>query len=84
MRKGVKNVEILDRVKQIIADQLSIDEDQIVPEASFIDDLGADSLDIVELIMAFEEEFDMEIPDEDAEKIKTVQDVLDYIKNHSA
>jgi len=84
LRKGVKNVEILDRVKQIIADQLSIDEDQIVPEASFIDDLGADSLDIVELIMAFEEEFDMEIPDEDAEKIKTVQDVLDYIKNHSA
>ncbi|WP_370642641.1 acyl carrier protein [Tepidanaerobacter sp. GT38] len=77
-------MEILDRVKQIIADQLSIDEDQIVPEASFIDDLGADSLDIVELIMAFEEEFDMEIPDEDAEKIKTVQDVLDYIKNHSA
>ncbi|HHY41667.1 MAG TPA: acyl carrier protein [Thermoanaerobacterales bacterium] len=75
---------MLDRVKQIIADQLSIDEDQIVPEASFIDDLGADSLDIVELIMAFEEEFDMEIPDEDAEKIKTVQDVLDYIKNHSA
>jgi len=63
---------------------LSIDEDQIVPEASFIDDLGADSLDIGELIMACEEEFDMEIPDEDAEKIKTVQDVLDYIKNHSA
>jgi len=77
-------MEILDRIKQIIADQLSIDEDQVVPEASFIDDLGADSLDIVELIMAFEEEFDMEIPDEDAEKIKTVQDVLDYIKNHSA
>jgi acyl carrier protein len=77
-------MEVLDRVKQIIADQLSIDEDQVVPEASFIDDLGADSLDIVELIMAFEEEFDMEIPDEDAEKIKTVQDVLDYIKNHSA
>jgi len=75
-------VEILDRVKEIIADQLSIDEDQIVPEASFIDDLGADSLDIVELIMAFEEEFDMEIPDEDAEKIKTVQDAVDYIKNH--
>ncbi|NLZ54576.1 MAG: acyl carrier protein [Thermoanaerobacteraceae bacterium] len=77
-------MEILDRIKQIIADQLSIDEDQVVPEASFIEDLGADSLDIVELIMAFEEEFDMEIPDEDAEKIKTVQDVLDYIKNHSA
>jgi len=77
-------VEILDRIKQIVADQLGIDEDQIVPEASFIDDLGADSLDIVELIMALEEEFDMEIPDEDAEKIKTVQDAIDYIKNHSA
>jgi acyl carrier protein len=77
-------VEILDRIKQIIADQLGIDEDQIVPEAAFIDDLGADSLDIVELIMALEEEFDMEIPDEDAEKIKTVQDAIDYIKNHSA
>lgn len=77
-------MEILDRIKQIVADQLGIDEDQIVPEASFIDDLGADSLDIVELIMALEEEFDMEIPDEDAEKIKTVQDAIDYIKNHSA
>lgn len=77
-------METLDRIKQIIADQLGIDEDQVVPEASFIDDLGADSLDIVELIMAFEEEFDMEIPDEDAEKIKTVQDAIDYIKNHSA
>ncbi|MFY9218341.1 MAG: acyl carrier protein [Tepidanaerobacteraceae bacterium] len=77
-------MEILDRIKQIIADQLGIDEDQIVPEAAFIDDLGADSLDIVELIMALEEEFDMEIPDEDAEKIKTVQDAIDYIKNHSA
>mgnify|MGYP000992420686 FL=1 len=77
-------MEILDRIKQIVADQLGIDEDQIVPEASFIDDLGADSLDIVELIMALEEEFDIEIPDEDAEKIKTVQDAIDYIKNHSA
>ncbi|HQA59810.1 MAG TPA: acyl carrier protein [Tepidanaerobacteraceae bacterium] len=84
MRKGGDTVEILDRIKQIIADQLGIDEDQIVPEAAFIDDLGADSLDIVELIMALEEEFDMEIPDEDAEKIKTVQDAIDYIKNHSA
>ena len=79
----MKNVEILDRVKQIIADQLSIDEDQIVPEASFIDDLGADSLDIVELIMALEEEFNMEIPDEEAEKISTVGDVVEYIKSHS-
>jgi len=75
---------MIPRIKQIIADQLGIDEDQIVPEAAFIDDLGADSLDIVELIMALEEEFDMEIPDEDAEKIKTVQDAIDYIKNHSA
>ncbi|MGI5857893.1 MAG: acyl carrier protein [Tepidanaerobacteraceae bacterium] len=77
-------MEVLDRIKQIIADQLGIDEDEVVPGASFIDDLGADSLDIVELIMAFEEEFDMEIPDEDAEKIKTVQNVVDYIKNYSA
>ncbi|MDN5331138.1 MAG: acyl carrier protein [Tepidanaerobacteraceae bacterium] len=74
-------MEVLERVKKIIADQLGIDEDEVVPEASFIDDLGADSLDIVELIMAFEEEFDLEIPDEDAEKIKTVQDAVDYIKN---
>ncbi len=77
-------MELLDKVKQIIADQLGIDEDEVTPEASFIDDLGADSLDIVELIMAFEEEFDLEIPDEDAEKIKTVQDVIDYMKNHTA
>jgi acyl carrier protein len=77
-------VELLDKVKQIIADQLGIDEDEVTPEASFIDDLGADSLDIVELIMAFEEEFDLEIPDEDAEKIKTVQDVIDYMKNYTA
>ncbi|MFO7151677.1 MAG: acyl carrier protein [Bacillota bacterium] len=74
-------MEVLERVKKIIADQLGIDEDDVVPDASFIDDLGADSLDIVELIMAFEEEFDLEIPDEDAEKIKTVQDAVDYIKN---
>ena len=77
-------MEALDRIKQIIADQLGIDEDEVVPGASFIDDLGADSLDIVELIMAFEEEYDMEIPDEDAEKIKTVQNVVDYIKNYTA
>ena len=77
-------MEVLDTIKQIIADQLGIDEDEVVPEASFIDDLGADSLDIVELIMAFEEEFDMEIPDEDAEKITTVQNVVDYIKSNSA
>lgn len=73
--------EILAKIKQIVADQLGIDEDEVVPEASFIDDLGADSLDIVELIMAFEEEFDLEIPDEDAEKITTVQDAIDYIND---
>lgn len=77
-------MEPLDKIKEIIAEQLGIDEDEVVPEASFIDDLGADSLDIVELIMAFEEAFDLEIPDEDAEKIKTVQNVIDYIKNHTA
>ncbi|BAI79665.1 acyl carrier protein ACP [Deferribacter desulfuricans SSM1] len=70
------------KVKKIIAEQLNIEEDEIKPESSFVDDLGADSLDTVELIMAFEEEFGMEIPDEEAEKIKTVQDAIDYIKAH--
>ncbi|WP_299226172.1 acyl carrier protein [Sulfurihydrogenibium sp.] len=69
------------RVKEIIADQLGVDMEKITPEARFVDDLGADSLDVVELIMAFEEEFGIEIPDEDAEKIATVKDVLDYIKS---
>jgi acyl carrier protein len=63
----------------IIVEQLSVDKDKVVPGASFVDDLGADSLDLVELIMAMEEEFDVEIPDEDAEKIATVQDAIDYI-----
>ena len=71
---------IEDRVKEIIVEQLGVSEDEVVPEASFIDDLGADSLDIVELVMAMEEEFDMEIPDEDAEKIQTIQDAINYIK----
>jgi acyl carrier protein len=84
LEKGGVKMELIDKIKQIIADQLGIDEDEVVPDALFIDDLGADSLDIVELIMAFEEEFDLEIPDEDAEKIKTVQNVIDYIKNHTA
>ncbi|QNH50576.1 acyl carrier protein [Acinetobacter venetianus] len=70
------------RVKQIIVEQLSVDEEEVVPNASFLDDLGADSLDIVELIMAFEEEFGFEIPDDDAEKIKTVQDAIDYMVFH--
>jgi acyl carrier protein len=69
------------KVKQIIADQLGVDIEKITPEAKFVDDLGADSLDVVELIMAFEEEFGIEIPDEDAEKIATVKDVIDYINS---
>lgn len=69
-----------ERVKEIIVDHLHVNADQVVPEASFIDDLSADSLDTVELIMAFEEEFGAEIPDEDAEKLKTVGSVIDYLK----
>jgi len=72
-----------DKVRAIIAEQLGMEADEITMESSFIDDLGADSLDIVELIMALEEEFDMEIPDEDAEKISTVGDVIDYINKNS-
>ncbi|MCJ7789123.1 MAG: acyl carrier protein, partial [Candidatus Atribacteria bacterium] len=72
-------MEVIDRVKKIIIDQLGIDASKITEESSFVDDLGADSLDIVELIMAFEEEFDVEIPDEDAEKIKTVGDATKYL-----
>ena len=68
------------RVKDIIVEQLGVEEDEVSPEASFIDDLGADSLDTVELVMAFEEEFNIEIPDEDAEGISTVQEAIDYIK----
>ncbi|MCR1898141.1 acyl carrier protein [Irregularibacter muris] len=73
---------LFDKVKEIVIDQLGVEEEEVVLNASFIDDLGADSLDIVELIMAFEEEFDLEIPDEEAEKIKTVNDVVEYLKNH--
>ncbi len=68
------------RIKEIIADQLGVEGDKLNPSAKFVEDLGADSLDVVELIMAFEEEFGIEIPDEDAEKIRTVGDVIDYIK----
>lgn len=67
------------RVKEIIADQLGVEIDKLTPDAKFVEDLGADSLDVVELIMSFEEEFNIEIPDEDAEKIKTVGDVLNYL-----
>ncbi len=74
--------EIFDKVKEIIIEQLGVAESTITTEASFIDDLGADSLDIVELIMALEEEFDLEIPDSDAEKVVTVGDVVEYIKDN--
>lgn len=73
-------MEIHPKVKDIIVEQLGVDPEKVKAEASFIDDLGADSLDIVELVMAMEEEFDIEIPDEDAEKLKTVQDVASYLQ----
>jgi acyl carrier protein len=75
---------IEDKVKEIIVDQLGVEIGQVKPEASFIDDLGADSLDTVELVMAFEEEFELEIPDEDAGKIKTVGDAITYIKSKAS
>ena len=74
--------EIFDKIKEIIVEQLGVSEDSVNEDASFIDDLGADSLDIVELIMALEEEFDIEIPDTDAEKVVTVGDVVEYIKDN--
>jgi acyl carrier protein len=73
-----------DKVKSIIAEQLGVEADEVTDEASFTDDLGADSLDIVELVMAFEEEFDIEIPDEDAEKIVRVKDAVGYIDEHAS
>ncbi|MBO8416406.1 MAG: acyl carrier protein [Proteobacteria bacterium] len=78
----MSNSNIEDRVKKIIVDMLGVKPEDVVPEASFVDDLGADSLDTVELVMALEEEFETEIPDEDAEKINTVQAAIDYIKTH--
>jgi acyl carrier protein len=77
---GKSMAAVEERIKKIIAEQLGVEEEDVVPEASFVDDLGADSLDTVELVMAFEEEFDIEIPDEDAEKILTVGRAVDYIK----
>lgn len=71
-----------DRVREIIVEQLGVDADQVKPEAAFIEDLGADSLDTVELIMALEEEYKIEIPDEDAEKLRTVGDAINYLKEH--
>jgi acyl carrier protein len=77
--EGMGIVEIKDRIVEIIANQLGIEEDDVTAEASVIDDLGADSLDIVELVMALEEAFDLEIPDEEAEKITSVQNIFDYM-----
>ena len=85
--KGVEVVaskeQIFDKVKEIIVDQLGVEEDEVTPQAHFIEDLGADSLDIVELVMALEEEFGIEIPDEEAEKISTVGDAVDYIRENA-
>lgn len=74
---------VAEKVKSIIVEQLGVDEEEVTPDASFVDDLGADSLDEVELLMVFEEEFGLEIPDEDAEKISRVKDAVDYIESHA-
>ena len=83
MATGDKLKEITEKVKQIISEQLGVEEAEVTPTASFVDDLGADSLDTVELVMALEENFDIEIPDDAAQKIRTVQDAIDYIDKHS-
>jgi acyl carrier protein len=75
---------VVEKVKKMIVDQLGVSESEVIPEAKFVDDLGADSLDIVELIMALEDEYGIEIPDEDAEKIETVGDAIKYIEEHLA
>jgi acyl carrier protein len=80
---GEGKKEMAEKVKQIISEQLGVDESEVTPSASFVDDLGADSLDQVELVMALEEAFGVEIPDEDAEKIRTVQDAIDYVDKHA-
>jgi len=77
-------MSVEERVKEIIVDQLGVDASEVTPEAKFIDDLGADSLDIVELVMALEEEYDIEISDEEAEKIQTVGDAIEFIKTHQS
>jgi acyl carrier protein len=82
-KRGELMAAVDDKVKQIIVEQLGVDEGEVTSNASFVDDLGADSLDTVELVMAFEEAFEIEIPDEDAEKIRTVQDAVDYIGKHA-
>lgn len=82
--QGVANNSIENRVKKIIAEQLGVKEDEVANNSSFVEDLGADSLDTVELVMALEEEFDTEIPDEEAGKITTVQAAIDYINSHNS
>jgi acyl carrier protein len=82
-QRGEARMAVEEKVKQIIVEQLQVDEAEVTPGASFQEDLGADSLDVVELVMQFEEAFDLEIPDEDAEKIKTVKDAIDYIEKNA-
>ncbi len=77
----MQSEEVMAKLKELVMDRLNVEEDQIKPEASFVEDLGADSLDIVELIMGIEEEFDVEIPDEDAEKLTNVGEALNYVKS---
>ena len=72
---------ILDKIKEIVAEQLDVEQEKVVPEASFVDDLGADSLDLTELIMAMEDQFEMEIDDDEAQKLRTVQDVISYVES---
>ena len=83
MAAGDKLKETTEKVKQIVSEQLGVDETEVTPSASFVDDLGADSLDQVELVMALEEVFDLEISDEDAENIRTVQDAIDHVAKHA-
>src|SRR6266568_1561625 len=83
LQGGPPMASVDEKVKQIIVEQLGVDEAEVTPKASFVDDLGADSLDTVELVMAFEEAFDIEVPDEDAEKMPTVKDAVDYIAKNS-
>jgi acyl carrier protein len=83
MGAAEKLKEVTERVRQIISEQLGVDETEVTPNASFVDDLGADSLDQVELIMALEEAFDLEVPDEQAENIRLVQDAIDYVAKHA-
>jgi acyl carrier protein len=84
LRQWEGSMELENRITEIIVEQLGVAREEVVPEASFIDDLGADSLDIVELVMAMEEEFDVEIPDDDAEKIQTIGDAISYLKEKLA